>query len=164
MKMCIRDRFKGDCTTNYEFVVIDCANEHCNASINVGKVCCDTKPDCKISEMRFEKSTCDSNKNFYVYLNFDYKGNSECFRVKGNGNSYGEYKYANLPIKLGPFKGDCTTIYEFVVIDCANEHCNNSINVGKVCCCLLYTSSQHTLPTLIELLQCSFAQSMTTNS
>jgi hypothetical protein len=126
--------FKGDCTTNYEFVVIDCANEHCNASINVGKVCCDIKPDCKISEMRFEKSKCDSNKNFYVYLNFDYKGNSECFRVKGNGNSYGEYKYANLPIKLGPFKGDCTTNYEFVVIDCANEHCNNSINVGKVCC------------------------------
>ena len=126
--------FKGDCTTNYEFVVIDCLNEHCYAAVNVGKVCCETKPDCKISELQFEKTACNDEKNFYVFLKFNYQGTSECFRVKGNGHSYGEFKYSQLPIKLGPFKGDCTTNYEFVVVDCLNEHCNAAVNVGKVCC------------------------------
>ncbi|MDQ3142181.1 MAG: hypothetical protein M3Q56_08040, partial [Bacteroidota bacterium] len=126
--------FKGDCKTEYEFVVIDCKNERCGAEINLGKVCCEQSGECKISDLKIEHTDCNEEKEFYIYLNFNHQGTSECFRVKGNGHNYGEFRYSQLPIKLGPFKGDCTTEYEFVVIDCLNEHCGAEINLGKVCC------------------------------
>ena len=58
------DSLKGDCSKEYEFVITDCEYHDCRLVKELGKVCCEPKPDCKISEMRFEKSTCDSNKNF----------------------------------------------------------------------------------------------------
>ncbi|MDQ3140861.1 MAG: hypothetical protein M3Q56_01285, partial [Bacteroidota bacterium] len=126
--------FKGDCTTEYEFVVIDCKNEHCGAEINLGKVCCEQSGECKISDLKIERTDCNEEKEFYIYLKFNHKGTSDCFRVKGNGQNYGEFKYSQLPVKLGPFKGDCKTAYEFVVIDCKNERCLEDIQLGKVCC------------------------------
>ncbi|MBK9719562.1 MAG: T9SS type A sorting domain-containing protein [Saprospiraceae bacterium] len=124
---------KGDCTTEYEFVVVDCKNEHCSSSVQVGKVCCEQQGDCKLGDIKWERTDCKEGQ-FYIYLKFDHNNTSDCFRVKGNGHDYGEFSYANLPIKIGPLKGDCTTEYEFVVLDCKNEHCSSSVQVGKVCC------------------------------
>lgn len=39
-----------------------------------------------------------------------------------------------MPIRIGPLKGDCKTVYEFVVSDCENEACKASKSIGRVCC------------------------------
>ena len=125
--------FKGDCTTNYSFAFIDCKNEHCAREVNVGKVCCEAQSNCEIGEIKWEKTACKEGQ-FYLVMNFAYKNTSDCFKVKGNGQDYGTFTYAQLPIKIGPLKGDCTTNYSFAVIDCKNERCGREVNVGKICC------------------------------
>ncbi|NOT38719.1 MAG: T9SS type A sorting domain-containing protein, partial [Saprospiraceae bacterium] len=127
--------FTGDCKTEYYFTVTDCENERCGAKAFLGKVCCETQgEDCKLSELKMEKTECNSNKEFYLIFNFHYKNTSDCFNVHGNGVSYGKYKYADLPIKIGPLKGNCETEYEFVFSDCENEKCQLVKELGKVCC------------------------------
>lgn len=127
--------FKGDCKTEYIFTVYDCENERCAAKTLLGKVCCENNnSDCKLSELKIEKSECAADKTFYVKLNFDHTNTSDCFIVTGNGVKYGSFMYSQLPIKIGPLKADCSTEYEFVVRDCENEKCTVSNNLGKVCC------------------------------
>ncbi|MCC6815374.1 MAG: hypothetical protein IT267_03060, partial [Saprospiraceae bacterium] len=127
--------FKGDCTTEYYFSVYDCLNERCAAKASLGKVCCEQSGgDCEISNLKYEKTPCNDHQEFYIYFNFLHKNTSECFSVKGNGIDYGKFKYADLPIKIGPLKGNCETEYEFVFTDCINEKCHLVKEVGKVCC------------------------------
>ncbi|MFZ1255793.1 MAG: T9SS type A sorting domain-containing protein [Saprospiraceae bacterium] len=125
--------FEGNCKTNYEFTVIDCENEKCQVSKNLGIVCCETKT-CKLSELKITKSDCDKSNNFFVFINFKYTGTSTCFKLRGNGKTYGTFNYSQLPLKIGPLKGDCKTQYEFLITDCENETCKISKNIGKVCC------------------------------
>ncbi|MEO6191079.1 MAG: hypothetical protein ABIO44_12735, partial [Saprospiraceae bacterium] len=126
--------FKGDCTTEYIFTVWDCLDEHCTARALLGKVCCATQGDCKLSELKIEKTPCDQKKLFYVTLNFNHQNTSDCFMVQGNGINYGTFKYSQLPLKIGPLKGNCETNYEFVIRDCEDEHCALEAHIGKVCC------------------------------
>ncbi len=126
---------KGNCETNYSFVIRDCKNEKCALEFNVGKVCCETQgADCKLGELKFEKSACNENKEFYISINFGHANTSDCFTVQGNGQNYGTFQYSQLPIKIGPLKGNCETNYSFVIRDCKNERCALEFNVGKVCC------------------------------
>ncbi len=124
--------FKGDCTTNYSLAIVDCIDKHCALEKNIGIVCCDGQ--CKLDDLLVEKTDCLGDKQFYVFLKFKYSGVSECFRVKGNGHDYGEFRYSQLPVKLGPFTADCNTEYEFLIIDCKKPDCKISYNLGKVCC------------------------------
>ncbi len=126
--------FNGDCQTGYEFLIQDCHNADCKIGVNVGKVCCDSIPPCKLFDPVFDKSDCTPDKQFFVFLNFKHQGTSDCFKVFGNGNSYGTFEYTKLPVKLGPFNGDCQTGYEFLIQDCHNADCKIGVNVGKVCC------------------------------
>lgn len=125
--------FNGDCKTVYEFKIKDCKDEHCTLSKVLGKVCCEKK-ECQITDLKLEKTDCDKNNHFYIFINFKYSNTSHCFIIKGNGINYGTFDYTQLPIKLGPFKADCKKHYEFTVIDCENEHCKASKSIGKVCC------------------------------
>jgi hypothetical protein len=129
----IIDGLEGDCLTDYEFVATDVHNTHCTVSVGLGRVCCGSN-DCKISEMRLEKTDCDSNKKFFVYLNFNYQNTSKCFKLKINDHLYNEYQYASLPIKIGPLEGDCSTARVFAVYDCDKPDCFGKINLDKVCC------------------------------
>ncbi|MBK7736686.1 MAG: hypothetical protein IPI45_02805 [Saprospiraceae bacterium] len=126
----------GDCKTEYELVIKDCKDERCGLEKFIGKVCCDSVPPgpCKLSGLRFEKSVCDANGNFYVSFNFDHTNTSDCFRIQGNGRTYGEFKYSQLPVKIGPLPGDCKTEYEFLIVDCADPHCSLVKDLGVVCC------------------------------
>lgn len=125
--------FQGDCKTAYEFTIVDCNDEKCKVSGSLGKVCCEKK-NCTIKELQIKKSDCDAEKNFYVTINFKHLNTSGCFNVKGNGKLYGTFNYNQLPVKIGPLKGDCKTHYEFIVEDCENKECKASKAIGKVCC------------------------------
>ncbi|HHM20890.1 MAG TPA: hypothetical protein ENJ20_02600, partial [Bacteroidetes bacterium] len=88
-------------------------------------------------------SDCDGD-NFWVTLNFDYANvGDEGFRVQGNGNNYGNFEYADLPIEIGPLLGDGVTEYEFVAIDNQFNDCSAFTVLGVVSCngggaCTLY--------------------------
>lgn len=125
--------FEGDCKTNYEFNVSDCEKINCSVSKELGKVCCEKKK-CEIKELKILKTDCNPSNNFYVIINFKYFNTSTSFKVKGNGTNYGTFNYSQLPIKIGPLKGDCLKQYEFIVYDCEMETCKASKNIGKVCC------------------------------
>lgn len=117
--------FHGDCITEYEFIIQDCKDIHCSLEKFIGKVCCPPSPEpCKLSELVVEKSDCNQDNQFYLHLNFKANNASECFKVFLNGAFLGEFPYASLPLKIGPFPGDCKTEYKLLVKDCKDPHCN----------------------------------------
>ena len=124
---------EGDCKTKYEFTVVDCKEESCKVSGAIGPVCCEKKT-CSIRDLQIKRSDCNNDKNFFVKINFRYSNTSNCFMVKGNGQTYGTFNYTQLPITIGPLKGDCKTHYEFIIVDCENELCRASKSIGRVCC------------------------------
>jgi hypothetical protein len=89
---------------------------------------------CSITEMTAIASDCNFNGQFFVTVDFDHMNTSEKFTVLGNGKNYGNFNYSALPVKLGPFNGDCQTQYEFVARDLVTSTCSDFVDLGKVCC------------------------------
>lgn len=125
--------FEGDCETEYELVVVDVENEACNSVVELGTICCGEAP-CEIGELSVEVGECNDADEFAVFINFEYSGVSDSFRVAGNGNQYGNFAYADLPIEISNLEGNCDLNYEFVVIDLDDETCAADIGIGEVCC------------------------------
>lgn len=99
---------------------------------------------CLINNLSITKLPCDQLGAFFVDIDFDHSGSGTTFRISGNGNNYGIFNYSQLPLRLGPFDGNCTTIYEFAVRDTQNPNCLAFKGLGKVCCnenCSLKISS-----------------------
>lgn len=89
---------------------------------------------CAIWEVSAVPGDCDGNF-FNVALDFEYGGvGNEGFTVLGNGNDYGDFEYADLPVSIGPLEGDGTTVYEFVILDNQNSDCNNWTDIDPVNC------------------------------
>ena len=125
--------FEGDCETEYELVVVDVENEACNSVVELGTICCGEEP-CEIGELSVEVGECNDADEFAVFINFEYSGVSDSFRVAGNGNQYGNFAYADLPTQISNLEGNCDLNYEFVVIDLENEACAADIGIGVICC------------------------------
>jgi Secretion system C-terminal sorting domain len=93
-----------------------------------------TKAQCHIYDLVATHSDCN-NGQFYVTINFQYSGvGNQGFKVQGNGNNYGTFEYANLPITLGPFAGNGSTVYEFVARDLQFPDCSDFDVVGPINC------------------------------
>ena len=91
--------------------------------------------DCEIGEVVVEVLPCGDGGYFKVEIDFDYAHvGDEGFRVVGNGNEYGNFEYANLPIIINGLNGDGQTEYEFVVIDNQFEECSNWGGIDPVDC------------------------------
>ncbi len=89
---------------------------------------------CAIFDLVATPSDCN-NGQFFVTINFQYDGvGNEGFKVQGNGNQYGNFQYANLPITLGPFAGNGSTVYEFVARDLQFPDCYDFATVGPINC------------------------------
>ncbi|MBK8492320.1 MAG: T9SS type A sorting domain-containing protein [Saprospirales bacterium] len=102
---------------------------------------CPASP-CNIYDLTAETTPCE-NGQFYVILNFQYENvGGEGFHVVGNGNNYGNFEYSQLPITLGPFLGDGTTVYEFGVSDLLHPDCHAATFIDPVDCggspCAIY--------------------------
>jgi hypothetical protein len=90
--------------------------------------------DCNISGV-VANVACDGEEIFYVELNFDFENiGNEGFTVQGNGQNYGNFEYANVPITLGPFEAGTGLGWKFVVIDNQVDDCQNFVEVGEVNC------------------------------
>ena len=109
---------------------------------NADTACCQTHEfqallcgECVIYEMVAEPSECDSNAQFFITIDFEYQNvGASGFQIGGNGNIYGTFEYADLPITLGPFDGDDMTFWEFVVFDLDNPLCIQGVEVGVINC------------------------------
>jgi hypothetical protein len=78
-------------------------------------------------------SECDEG-TFMASLTFVYENVTDSFVVAGNGNTYGTFAYAALPVTVGPLPGDNETQYEFVVRDQAHPLWSDHAEVGIIDC------------------------------
>lgn len=120
-------------------------------------VCHTTDPDCCLTTT-FEALICDDNcfiskvdvvaedceqGAYMVSLDLEYRNPGFLgFQILGNGVNYGIFHYEDLPIQLGPFVGDSTSMKEFIVLDQVEPSC---ANVGVLDPVLCTTSSVFTL-------------------
>lgn len=129
--------FPGDCHTTWEINVKDFDFPHCFAQKVIGKKCCNGGggESCKIKELALTTGDCDEDGNFWVVVNFVVENpGPEGFKIVGNGNNYGDFDYADVPVILGPLSGDCKTNYEFAVKDLVDPNCHAAGHIGKICC------------------------------
>jgi hypothetical protein len=125
----------GNCESVLEFVVIDKGEEGCRDFTFIeDPVCC--VQSCIISDVRVDLDDCMDDGNFFVNIFFNYSGEvADSFEIRGNGQNYGTYVYGKESYRLGPLKGDCETIYEFVVIDKNNPDCKSFVEMEEPVCC-----------------------------
>jgi len=93
-----------------------------------------TQAQCHIFDMVATPGDC-VNSGFFVTINFQYSGvGSEGFKVQGGGVQFGTFQYDDLPITLGPFPGNGTTVYEFLAKDVLHPDCSDFATVGPINC------------------------------
>ncbi len=126
------DGLESNCDLEVEFVVNDVEFNDCASDVGIGVICCDDE-DCFIGELDVEVSECDGNF-YFVTIDFEYENTSDQFTVAGNGNNYGTYSYADLPITIDGLESNCDLEVEFVVNDVEFNDCASDVGIGVVCC------------------------------
>ena len=115
-------------------IVSVCDNE------NLG--CCSTTPfeallcaGCLIYNLTATPLPCNAEDEIFVQIDFDHQNtSSEGFEISGNGNNYGQFAYEDLPVQVGPFLGDGSQYFEFVVTDIVNSLCFEAVELGFIDC------------------------------
>jgi hypothetical protein len=96
---------------------------------------CNPNEECRIGDIEFSYPECNGSGLVMITLDFKFEHPaSDHFAVKGNGNEYGIFSYADLPIEIGPFESNCDKEYEFVVYDLVDPNCYNYIDGINICC------------------------------
>ncbi len=74
--------------------------------------------DCQLTDFQAEALPCiTAAGNYMVRLRMNHELTSPWFRLNVNGQYYGTYRYADLPITVGPFPGNGQTAHAFRVQD-----------------------------------------------
>ena len=129
---------EANCEFIHEFVVIDNQFENCAEDFAFEEaVCCEEEQgDCFIGELEVDVVECNPNQNFWVIIDFDYENvGNEGFSLLGNGQDYGDFEYANLPIEIGPLEAGCNFTHEFVVLDNQDANCGQDFVFEEPACC-----------------------------
>ncbi len=114
----ISDNDNAECSVTYDFEAQNCE-----------------VLECAIGELGVESLGCDEEGNFSVSIGFNFENvGNDGFKVRGNGNDYGDFSYDDLPITIGGLAGDGVTPYEFVVIDNAMDGCSSVVEFGTLAC------------------------------
>ncbi|MCB0665536.1 MAG: T9SS type A sorting domain-containing protein, partial [Saprospiraceae bacterium] len=101
---------------------------NCCERFDIESPICARKP-CSISEVQVTPLECAEGQHRFL-LDFAHEGNaSDHFLVKKNNEWVGRYKYAELPVKIGPFWGMDSSTYILKIIDAINEDCVSEIEV-----------------------------------
>ncbi len=93
-------------TLNDVLTICDTENPGCCIELPVQVPCLHP---CQITAFRAEALPCLDNGTYMVRFNMNHELTSPGFRLRVNGQAYGEYLYADLPITIGPFPGDGQT-------------------------------------------------------
>jgi hypothetical protein len=106
--------------TEWMITVIDAADESCFTSALLKDVDCGG--ECIIANLTAEKE-CLADGTVLVYLDFISNNTSGEVKINGNGNQYGVFDIASLPIELGPLDPTEHNVWEFVVTDININNC-----------------------------------------
>lgn len=126
---------KGDCSTIYKFFMYDLNHPDCTEEFAFAeKVCCgDT--NCQITDLKVNASDCNDKGEFYARLSFKITHpGSKGFLVMVNGKITDTLEYGQSVYEIGPLKGDCATLYKFLVIDRQFECREDFTFTEKICC------------------------------
>ncbi len=92
--------------------------------------------DCVITNVLAEAHDCDSTGLFFVDIEFEYdEVGNDGFVIRGNGVVYDTFEYGQIFYTVGPLEADCSTLYEFVVIDLATPTCSGFYAFDFPFCC-----------------------------
>jgi hypothetical protein len=124
--------YVGDGISAYEFTVRDLGLEQCQSATTIDSIFCPVI--CSMSDLNLVVSECDSFQfNVEVFFNVN-NGGANGFSIMGNDSLYGNYAYSDLPIQLGPFDGDTSTVYDFQIQDLDDNTCFIREVLGTVDC------------------------------
>lgn len=117
------------------FVVFDSEDESCNLS-KTYTFECSTVEDCNIRDMFLTVSDCNDAGQFYAKLKFKVTNpGSQGFVIKVNGIIFDTLSYGQDIYEIGPLEGDCSTLYQFLMIDVQKPECAEDYKfTEKVCC------------------------------
>ncbi len=123
-------------------------NDNCRAAIEFEALNCQ---GCEIYDLIVEPHNCQGHQ-FYVDLDFEYQNVGVIgFQVLGNGENYGNFDYEDLPITLGPFDSNNSSMLEFTVFDLVNFNCTDNVEIetpdcnGLIFNCLTYVGLEDSL-------------------
>ena len=116
--------------------------DHVTVCDNENPGCCATQAyeallcaGCIIYNLEANPLPCDQDGNFFITIDFDFQNtSSEGFSITGNGSSFGNFSYSQVPLTLGPFDGEVSQFFEFVVTDLQNEFCFDATEIGTLAC------------------------------
>ncbi len=119
----------------FEMTICENDNPDCCISSQFEGPACEEEA-CNIREFFIEAHECDEDGFFEVDLEFVVDNpTANSFSVFGDGNNYGSFEYGETFYTVGPFEGDCSSVYELVVVDNEEPACtSNFLFVGPVCC------------------------------
>lgn len=117
----------------WQLLVKDASGD-CAADISFSAPNCGDGGNCNLSNLIVERYPCIGGQ-FLVDLAFDIKNpGPEGYYVFADGKISGPHSYDQPYITLGPFPGDGTNIYDFLVIDIADPSCYGYYELGPVDC------------------------------
>lgn len=118
------------------YLMVDERNAFCFEEVIIPPIdTCDF--DCVFSNIVLERTECEEG-TFFAHITFDVKNPGlSGFTIRGNGVVYGEdYEYGESTYIIGPLEGDCTTQYEFILIDNDVDGCSGEVFFDEPVCCL----------------------------
>ena len=127
----IIENFSGSGNFVDHVTVCDHVQPQCCATATFEALLCS---DCIIYNLEAVPQPCNGQDEFMILINFNHQNNSDQFTLTGNGNTYGTYSYADLPILVGPFNGSTPINLEFVATDFVNPLCFDAIEIGPISC------------------------------
>lgn len=91
---------------------------------------------CKITNVKAEKGDCTPNGVFRVKVSFDVENPGRLgYYIYVDGKILGPFSYKEENIQeLGAFKGDGTTVYDFLILDIADPSCFGYLELGPINC------------------------------
>ena len=117
-----------------EIKVFDSKDEICN-SVKRYEIKC-LLESCRISDFIAIPLECNEENTFYVRLGFRIQSaGKHGIAVKVNGVVYDTIPYQVTEHTVGPFKGDCKTIYKFIIYDIDNPECIEDYSLKEAICC-----------------------------
>ncbi len=119
---------------------VDSKEADCRTDLRLPALFC--VDDCDLGPLKLEQTECDADGTYFVTLNFDYPDANGRFRLIQNGDTLGQFAYAELPIRLGPFDEPQPNGLIVQVQDLADEQCEQKGFISPLGCptepCVLY--------------------------
>lgn len=101
--------------------------------LQIDNICYNPAPSsgCGISNVVVTPQPCTPNGIYFAQVNFAHTAANGQFNIVGNGQSYGPFSFASLPVSIGPFVPG--TVYNLSIVSSVNDNCQVPFTVVAAC-------------------------------